>query len=51
MKLQNCRFCLNVPQTLMHMFSKCLYVKKKLWKTIWYVVAIFTEGNIDREMV
>ena len=34
-----CRFCYNVPQTLMHMFWECPYVRK-LWKAIWALVSI-----------
>ena len=44
-----CRFCYNVPETLMHMFWECPYVPK-LWKTIWNLVSIFTAKNFDIEI-
>ena len=44
-----CRFCYNVPETLMHMLWECPYVQK-LWKTIWDLISIFIVENIDTEM-
>ena len=44
-----CRFCYNVPVTLMPMLWECHYVQK-LWKTLWKLVSIYTTENIDTGM-